>query len=268
MKPSGELENEINLLESKLRQSPDKVSPAELKRLYELTGLFMETQHGISLMHNPCSLEGISETVVKMADKLKPCKLLNVGLGGYPLVDIQLVKKGFDVTGVEYAHSLGSIAKRAAGNIHIDLNVVVADGQRLPFKDASFESCLCSETLEHIPDDRKVISEIHRILKPVGYFIMTVPNYLAILGAKNRIAHYLKTKSWISHPNHLREYSYFSAKKLIRDHFIIKEMFSVPFTVESFSKMPYERAMSAIVGLPGLASFSTSIAFLLKKKEL
>jgi SAM-dependent methyltransferase len=43
------------------------------------------------------------------------------------------------------------------------------------FETASFDCILCSEVLEHIPDDAKAISELRRVLKPAGVLIITVP---------------------------------------------------------------------------------------------
>lgn len=49
------------------------------------------------------------------------------------------------------------------------------DLQRLTYDDASFGLVTSSEVLEHVPDDRAAFSEIHRVLRPGGYFIFTVP---------------------------------------------------------------------------------------------
>lgn len=51
---------------------------------------------------------------------------------------------------------------------HVDL-------QQLPFEDASYDFVFASHVLEHIPDDEKALSEIHRILKPTGIAILPVP---------------------------------------------------------------------------------------------
>jgi len=48
----------------------------------------------------------------------------------------------------------------------------------LPFQDASFDKIICSEVLEHIPDDRQSISEMARVLKDDGAIAISVPNYL------------------------------------------------------------------------------------------
>ncbi len=53
-----------------------------------------------------------------------------------------------------------------------------ADINRLPFPDNCFDLVICSEVLEHIPDDRKAISELVRILKPGKTMVISVPRYM------------------------------------------------------------------------------------------
>lgn len=45
----------------------------------------------------------------------------------------------------------------------------------LPFKDKSFDAVLCNHVLEHVPDDRRAISEIFRVLKTDGWAMLQVP---------------------------------------------------------------------------------------------
>jgi ubiquinone/menaquinone biosynthesis C-methylase UbiE len=47
----------------------------------------------------------------------------------------------------------------------------------LPFGDASFDLVICSEVLEHIPDEKTAIREIIRVLKPGGKLVVSVPRY-------------------------------------------------------------------------------------------
>jgi SAM-dependent methyltransferase len=49
------------------------------------------------------------------------------------------------------------------------------DIQKLPFADATYDVVFASHVLEHIPDDRKAISEIRRILRPGGLAFLPVP---------------------------------------------------------------------------------------------
>lgn len=48
----------------------------------------------------------------------------------------------------------------------------------LPFKDASFDKVICSEVLEHVPDDVQGIRELVRVLKDDGKLAVSVPSYL------------------------------------------------------------------------------------------
>lgn len=54
--------------------------------------------------------------------------------------------------------------------------LVRSDIQRLPFAGESFDKVLMSEVLEHLPDDRAALREIHRILKPGGVLALSVPH--------------------------------------------------------------------------------------------
>ncbi len=43
------------------------------------------------------------------------------------------------------------------------------------YADGSFDVVLCSHVLEHVPDDRRAMRELHRILRPDGFAIVMVP---------------------------------------------------------------------------------------------
>jgi SAM-dependent methyltransferase len=53
--------------------------------------------------------------------------------------------------------------------------IVQADIQELPFTNESFDVILCSHVLEHVPDDKKAMQELYRVLKPSGYALLEVP---------------------------------------------------------------------------------------------
>jgi SAM-dependent methyltransferase len=55
---------------------------------------------------------------------------------------------------------------------NVDHNV---DLQNLPFGGSTYDFIFASHVLEHIPDDKKAISEIRRVLKPNGIAILPVP---------------------------------------------------------------------------------------------
>lgn len=69
------------------------------------------------------------------------------------------------------------------------VSLVHADATKpLPFRDGEFDVVLASEMLEHCVGPRRVIGEMHRILKPDGRAILTVPNE----------RHYLAWKRWLA----------------------------------------------------------------------
>jgi SAM-dependent methyltransferase len=49
------------------------------------------------------------------------------------------------------------------------------DLDHLTYKDKSFDLVVTSDTLEHVPDYMKALSEIHRVLKPSAKHIFTIP---------------------------------------------------------------------------------------------
>lgn len=60
-----------------------------------------------------------------------------------------------------------------------DLNSPIADVKadicNLPFEDHSFDFIICNHVLEHIPDDKKAMQELYRVLAPNGMAILQVP---------------------------------------------------------------------------------------------
>lgn len=52
-----------------------------------------------------------------------------------------------------------------------------ADAMRLPFQEASFDLVIALDILEHLPDDAAALCEVHRVLKPGGRILATVPAY-------------------------------------------------------------------------------------------
>jgi SAM-dependent methyltransferase len=52
---------------------------------------------------------------------------------------------------------------------------IFADAGNIPVSDCMADVVLLLEVLEHLPDDRKALHEIHRVLKPGGKLYLSVP---------------------------------------------------------------------------------------------
>jgi len=73
------------------------------------------------------------------------------------------------------------------------------DMSAMTFDDASVDVVISNHVLEHVPDDRKAIAEIYRVLKPGGFALLTVPQNWArehtyenpdVTTPEQRYAHY------------------------------------------------------------------------------
>jgi len=90
-------------------------------------------------------------------------KLLDVGCGRKPYRDTYFAGAESYV-GVDFA----------TPNSQPD---VVGSALDLPFEDRRFDTVVSTELLEHVPDPLRALSEMHRVLKPGGYLILTTPMY-------------------------------------------------------------------------------------------
>lgn len=56
-----------------------------------------------------------------------------------------------------------------------DEEIVICDGEELPFKDDSFDLVVSFQVLEHVRKPWKVVDECYRVTKKGGYALATVP---------------------------------------------------------------------------------------------
>jgi len=70
-------------------------------------------------------------------------------------------------------------ARAQAAGIGHRARYVSGDAAKLPFADNEFELVTCQTVLIHVPDCRKVIAEMIRVLKPGGCLLVAEPNNLA-----------------------------------------------------------------------------------------
>jgi 2-polyprenyl-3-methyl-5-hydroxy-6-metoxy-1,4-benzoquinol methylase len=70
--------------------------------------------------------------------------------------------------------SLGQ-QKGIEGNYHL----LIANVTKLPFRNGAFDKIICSEVLEHIPEDKRTVEELIRVLSKDGTIGFSVPHYVA-----------------------------------------------------------------------------------------
>lgn len=78
------------------------------------------------------------------------------------------------VTGIDISEEAIAHSKEHYGRDNIKF--LVGDAAKIPLDDNSIEVAISFETIEHIPDYRAFLSEIRRVLKPDGIFLVSTPN--------------------------------------------------------------------------------------------
>jgi ubiquinone/menaquinone biosynthesis C-methylase UbiE len=119
----------------------------------------------------------------KLLKSEKLTKVLELGSGLSPLVNC-----ANNITYSDLSFTALKILKKRSGNGLY----VVADAANLPFKPGIFSHTVCSEVLEHIANDRDVLREVARVLKPLGNFIITFPHRKAYFGVDDRFVGHLR----------------------------------------------------------------------------
>jgi SAM-dependent methyltransferase len=69
-------------------------------------------------------------------------------------------------------------------------NVATGSGMELPFADHSFDVVALFDAIEHIPDDRRVLDEVKRVVRPGGLVFITVPAYQFLYSQNDRLVHH------------------------------------------------------------------------------
>jgi SAM-dependent methyltransferase len=90
-------------------------------------------------------------------------RLLDVGCGRKPYRDLFKVD---EYLGME----IDSEVTRARG--YAD---VFYDGEVFPFDDGAFDAIVCNQVLEHVFNPDAFLEQIHRVLRPGGRLLLTVP---------------------------------------------------------------------------------------------
>jgi SAM-dependent methyltransferase len=109
--------------------------------------------------------------------------ILEVGSGLSPMID--------DSEHIVYSElsfpALRTLKKRQGRGYF-----VVADAAHLPFKAGSFSQVICSEVLEHLPEDRPALREIASVMKPGGSLILTFPHRRSYFAGDDRFVNHFR----------------------------------------------------------------------------
>ncbi|MFB0544683.1 MAG: class I SAM-dependent methyltransferase [Asgard group archaeon] len=125
--------------------------------------------------------EKVRFDLILSAAKIKSIDVtLDAGCGtGF--LSIEAAKKGAYVVGLDVSKpNLHMLRRKTKIKNLTNLNIVLGDIEKLPFKIETFTFIICTETLEHIINIDNALSELRMVLRKAGGTIITVPNILWI----------------------------------------------------------------------------------------
>ena len=101
--------------------------------------------------------------------------VLDVGCGAGVEV-VRFARGHARVTGVDLAQSAIDLARANLAQQHLTASLAVADGEALPFRDGSFDLIFAHGVVQYTENDRRLVAECHRVLRPGGLVIFQMYN--------------------------------------------------------------------------------------------
>ena len=113
-------------------------------------------------------------------------KVLDVGCGaGTDL--LRFARGGAIVTGVDVAASAIALARQNFAQQGLQADLREADGEALPFADDEFDFVFAHGVVQYTADDKALVEECRRVLKPGGTAVFQVYNRISWLNALSKV---------------------------------------------------------------------------------
>ena len=77
------------------------------------------------------------------------------------------------ITGIDLSPAMLAIARTRAGELGRQVELAEGDAHALSYRDGYFDTVVCTFSLCNIPDERRALSEMYRVLRPGGLLILT-----------------------------------------------------------------------------------------------
>ena len=114
------------------------------------------------------------------------CRVLELGCGAGVLwfENADRIPEGWDITLSDFSEGMLQDAQRNLDANQHPFRFEIVDAQAILCEDESFDAVIANHMLYHVPDRPKAFSEIHRALRPGGWFYASTvgENHLRELG--------------------------------------------------------------------------------------
>src|SRR5215212_2252845 len=80
--------------------------------------------------------------------------------------------KGVRLTGIDLSPAMLERARERARELRMEVDLREGDAQELPFQDESFDTVVCTLSLCNMPEDRKAVAEMKRVLRTGGRLLL------------------------------------------------------------------------------------------------
>lgn len=182
---------------------------------------------GLSYRTNPWREDRIIK-LLKLAGVfgLKGLYILDFGCGTAAFTPY--LRRAFDnVVGLDVALTNLKIAK----NVDRTCQLICGDGNRLPFKDETFDAVFCGGALHHFPDIAEPLKEINRILKMNGILLAAEPNaWNPLASVQHQINRYRKAGNPLTWESHSHFGYIYVRRKLNQAGFLVLSRRGVNFS--------------------------------------
>lgn len=98
------------------------------------------------------------------------------------------------------------------------------DATALPLASGVFDAVYCSHVLEHIPEDRQVLAEFFRVLKPGGWALLDVPITGDLTFEDPQVSDPVDRKRLFGQHDHVRAYGRDFAERVGAEGFDVKTL--------------------------------------------
>ncbi len=108
-------------------------------------------------------------------------KWLDAGCGT-GVISRLIASKGSQVLAVDASENMLEIAKESSREFGDKIKYTPIDSvESLPYRDDEYDGIVCSSVLEYLKDPQQCLTEFHRVIKPGGTLIISVPNSRSIV---------------------------------------------------------------------------------------